>query len=232
MLFHSPVGACGTFDTSKVAAGVAVAVAPDEAENEGVAVGLAAGDAEGYALDVAPTHPATANNMAAETAAHVRRPRELANIDTVVALLYANAKRRDAAVEPGVTAGRPSSTAGGTRQRLARSESGKVTDDTEQAYAPTVGGPSDLAGLRRKSTPLRWLVPCSGFPLQALGRTPHQLAERCGGLVPAFHAHALTSAECRAEPDKRFGAGDGSRTRDIQLGRIRPPAAISAQTYS
>jgi hypothetical protein len=150
MLFHSPVGACGTFDTSKVAAGVAVAVAvgvaPDEADNEGVAVGLAPGDAEGYALDVAPTHPATANNMAAETAAHVRRPRELANIDTIVALLYANAKRRDAAVEPGVTAGRPSSTAGGTRQGLARSGSGKVTEDTEHAYARPWAGRATCKG--------------------------------------------------------------------------------------
>jgi hypothetical protein len=43
-------------------------------------------------LGVAPAQPATAKNMTAAIAVHLRQPRELANIDTRAALLLINAR--------------------------------------------------------------------------------------------------------------------------------------------
>jgi hypothetical protein len=59
-------------------------------------------------------------------------------------------------------------------------------------HTPDRGRAELLARAEAEIHAVAMLVPCSGFRLQALGRTPHQLAERCGGLAPAFHAHALT----------------------------------------
>ena len=48
------------------------------------ALGEAPGDTSGGALERAPTQPAPATNMAAATAANLRRPREFGNIDAIV----------------------------------------------------------------------------------------------------------------------------------------------------
>ena len=47
-------------------------------------------------------------------------------------------------------------------------------------------------------------------------------AGRLSAVAPrdSHQATRAEQAECRAERDKGFGAGDGSRTRDIQLGRL------------
>jgi hypothetical protein len=48
-----------------------------------------------------------------------------------------------------------------------------------------MGGPSYLARVQAEIRAVALPVPCSGFRLQALRRTPYQLAERCSSLTTA-----------------------------------------------
>jgi hypothetical protein len=67
------------------ALGEALCAALSEADSEAVSDWLNPGDSGGGALERAPTQPAPASNMTAATAAHLRGPRRLANIDATVA---------------------------------------------------------------------------------------------------------------------------------------------------